>query len=32
MIPWERKVYVELVNRWVKEEQERIDRKQKHGK
>jgi len=27
MIPWERTIYVELVNKWVKEEQERIDKR-----
>ena len=27
MIPWERTIYVELVAKWVKEEQIRIDRK-----
>ena len=26
MIPWERRIYVELVAKWVKEENERIDK------
>ena len=26
MIPWERKIYVELVAKWVKEENERIEK------
>ena len=30
MIPWERSIYVELVAKWVREEQERINKR--HGK
>jgi hypothetical protein len=31
MIPWERKIYVELVAKYVKEEQERVEKQQKRG-
>ena len=27
MLPWERNIYVELVSKWVKEEQIRLDKK-----
>ena len=30
MLPWERSVYVELVSKWVKEEQARISKQ--HGR
>jgi hypothetical protein len=27
MIPWERKIYTELVIKWIKEENERLEKK-----